>query len=378
MNKTKNKINILLVDDQIENLILLDNLLREDGVEIYKTQSGIEAIELLLQHNFALAIFDVQMPDMNGFELAELMRGKEKTRSIPIIFVTAGAIDAKSTFMGYDAGAVDFLYKPLDERILKSKVKVFKELEEQKLIIQDQLDHLSEALRWRDDFLSIASHELKTPITSLRLQTQMISRNLQQNPEKNPPNVKLEKFLLTTHKQLDKLNRLIDDLLDTTRIRAGKLSVEPVKVNLSELVLEILERFSDQLIDADLDVVTEIHPLVMAYCDPFRAEQVIINLLSNVMKYAKGKPLLIKVYQEGAKAFMVVKDSGPGIPPEKMETIFERFKRGNRHRGISGLGLGLYIAKQVMDAHNGTIDVESSASGSTFTVSFSNVLPIHS
>jgi signal transduction histidine kinase len=378
MNKCKNKINILLVDDQIENLILLDNLLSEDGVEIYKTQSGVEAIELLLQHNFALAIFDVQMPDMNGFELAEYMRGKEKSRSIPIIFVTAGAIDAKFTFMGYDAGAVDFLYKPLDIRILKSKVKVFKELEEQKLIIQDQLDHLSEALRWRDDFLSIASHELKTPITSLRLQTQMITRNYNQNPEKNISPEKLEKFILTTHKQLDKLNRLIDDLLDTARIRAGKLSVEPVEVNLSELVMEILERFSDQLIDANLDVVKQIQPSVMAYCDPFRAEQVIVNLLSNVMKYAKGKPFLIKVYQEGTKAFMIIKDSGPGIAPEKIETIFERFKRGNRHLGISGLGLGLYIAKQVMDAHNGTIDVESSASGSTFTVGFSNVLPIQS
>ena len=118
-------------------------------MQIYKAQSGIEALELLLKHDgFALALLDVQMPEMNGFELAELMRGKEKTKSIPIIFVTAGAIDAQYTFMGYDAGAVDFLYKPLDTRIVKSKVKVFKELEQQKLIIQDQLNQLSQALNW--------------------------------------------------------------------------------------------------------------------------------------------------------------------------------------------------------------------------------------
>jgi len=367
----ENKINILIVDDRPENLISLENLLKEDDVVIYKAQSGIEALELLLKHGFALALLDVQMPEMNGFELAELMRGKEKTKNIPIIFVTAGAIDAQHTFMGYDAGAVDFLYKPLDTRIVKSKVKVFKELEQQKLIIQDQLTQLSQALKWRDDFLSIASHELKTPITSMRLQTQITERSLQKSETKSLSPEKLEKYFSTSNKQLDKLTRLIDDLLDTTRIRAGKLTVEPVEVNFSILIEDILERYEDQLQNANCLLELAIQKDVMVYCDPFRAEQVIINLISNAIKYAHGKPIAIKLSQEHGQAFVTISDSGPGIAPEKMDAIFERFKRGNKHEGISGLGLGLYIAKQVMDAHHGSITVKSTPGfGSTFTINF--------
>ncbi len=367
----ENKINILIVDDRPENLISLDNLLKEDDVVIYKAQSGIEALELLLKHGFALALLDVQMPEMNGFELAELMRGKEKTKNIPIIFVTAGAIDAQHTFMGYDAGAVDFLYKPLDTRIVKSKVKVFKELEQQKLVIQDQLTQLSQALKWRDDFLSIASHELKTPITSMRLQTQLTERSLQKSEEKVLSPEKLEKYFATSNKQLDKLTRLIDDLLDTTRIRAGKLTVDPVEVNFSQLINDILERYEDQLTEANCKVNAHIQKDVMVYCDPFRAEQVIVNLISNAIKYAHGKPVEISLRKDQGHATMTIKDSGPGIAPEKVGAIFERFKRGNKHEGISGLGLGLYIAKQVMDAHHGTITVKSTQGlGSAFTISF--------
>lgn len=367
----ENKINILIVDDRPENLISLENLLKDEGVQIFKAQSGVEALELLLLHGFALALLDVQMPEMNGFELAELMRGKEKTKSIPIIFVTAGAIDAQHTFMGYDAGAVDFLYKPLDVRIVKSKVKVFKELEQQKLIIQDQLDQLSQALKWRDDFLSIASHELKTPITSMRLQTQNAMRTIEKSESKTLPPEKMSKFFATTNKQLDKLTRLIEDLLDTTRIRAGKLTVEPEEVNLSKLVSDVTDRFSDQLDEAGCTVSTQIEDSVMVHCDPFRSEQVFVNLLSNVIKYAPGQPVAIKLYKEDQAAYLKISDNGPGIPSEKLKTIFERFKRGNKHEGISGLGLGLYIAKQVMDAHHGSINVESQeGAGSTFTIGF--------
>ena len=368
---SENRINILIVDDRPENLISLENLLKEDDVDIYKANSGVEALELLLKHGFALALLDVQMPEMNGFELAELMRGKEKTKNIPIIFVTAGAIDAKSTFMGYDAGAVDFLYKPLDTRIVKSKVKVFKELEQQRLIIQDQLMQLSQSLKWRDDFLSIASHELKTPITSLRLQTQLVSRNLHNGQAKTLTPERLEKFFKTSNKQLDRLTRLIDDLLDTTRIRAGKLTVDPIEVNFSQHVHDILDRFSDQLKEAHCEIHMDIQNDVYVHCDPFRAEQVIINLLSNVVKYAEGKPVFVKLSKANGTTSLMIKDNGPGIPAEKLEVIFERFKRANKHEGISGLGLGLYIAKQVMDAHNGSILVESTpGDGTTFTIIF--------
>nr|BDT29096.1 hybrid sensor histidine kinase/response regulator [Bacteriovorax sp. HI3] len=367
---TENTINILIVDDKPENLISLENILQEKDVNIYKAQSGVEALELLLVHGFALAILDVQMPEMNGFELAELMRGKEKTKSIPIIFVTAGAIDAQHTFMGYDAGAVDFLYKPLDIRIVKSKVKVFKELEKQKLIIQNQIDQLSQALKWRDDFLSIASHELKTPITSLRLQNQLALRNYEKLDMKAFTSEKLKKIFTNSSKQLDKLTHLIDDLLDATKIRAGTLTVEPVKANFSTLMTEVLDRYSDQL-TAMKTIKIDIQEPVMVYCDPFRAEQVVVNLLSNAFKYAPGSNLEVSLKQEGDKAILKIKDEGPGIPKEKLLSVFERFKRGSNSEHISGLGLGLYIAKQIMDAHRGAIAVESNlGKGTMFIVSF--------
>ncbi|AUN98936.1 hybrid sensor histidine kinase/response regulator [Bacteriovorax stolpii] len=367
---TENTINILIVDDKPENLISLENILQEEDVNIYKAQSGVEALELLLVHGFALAILDVQMPEMNGFELAELMRGKEKTKSIPIIFVTAGAIDAQHTFMGYDAGAVDFLYKPLDIRIVKSKVKVFKELEKQKLIIQNQIDQLSQALKWRDDFLSIASHELKTPITSLRLQNQLAMRNYEKMDMKAFTSEKLKKIFTNSGKQLDKLTHLIDDLLDATKIRAGTLTVEPIKANFATLMTEVLDRYSDQLA-AMRSIKIDIQDPVMVYCDPFRAEQVVVNLLSNAFKYAPGSNLEINLKQEGTSAILKIKDEGPGIPKEKLLSVFERFKRGSNSEHVSGLGLGLYIAKQIMDAHRGAIAIESNlGKGTMFIVSF--------
>lgn len=370
MMNTENSINILIVDDRPENLISLENILLDDEIKIFKAQSGLEALELLLLHSFALAILDVQMPDINGFELAELMRGKEQTKSIPIIFVTAGAIDAKYTFMGYDAGAVDFLYKPLDIRIVKSKVKVFKELEKQKIIIKNQLEQLSESLKWRDDFLSIVSHELKTPITSLRLQNQMALRNLDRSGLISFTSEKLTKTFNNTGKQLDKLTHLIEDLLDVTKISAGTLTVEPIESNFSLIIADILDRYSEQLATMkSLDV--NIDGPVMVYCDPFRAEQVVINLISNAIKYAPNSPLEIHLSKENGNAILKIKDSGPGIDMDKLQNVFERFKRGKNNKNVNGLGLGLYISKQIIDAHRGKIEVESQLGvGTTFTVTF--------
>ncbi|MBS1960696.1 MAG: response regulator, partial [Bdellovibrionales bacterium] len=133
------KIKILLVDDLPENLLALESLLKNPAVEFLRANSGVDALELLLRHEFALAIIDVQMPEMDGFELAELMRGTDRTRTVPIIFVTAGTRDRTNTFRGYDKGAVDFLYKPLEAHIVKSKVQVFIELALQKQLLQNRL-----------------------------------------------------------------------------------------------------------------------------------------------------------------------------------------------------------------------------------------------
>lgn len=370
----KNMTNILIVDDKPQNIISLENVLQEDDVTIYKAYSGCEALELLLVHDFALAILDVQMPEMNGFELAELMRGKEQTKSIPIIFVTAGAIDPKFTFMGYDAGAVDFLYKPIDVRIVKSKVKVFKELAKQKQIIKNQIDQLSQALKWRDEFLSIASHELKTPLTTLSLQNQMALLKVgRENAPTSLDNAKLKQLFTNNGKQLSKLNRLIEDLLDTTKIKAGTLTVTPERINFSNLVKEVLDRYYEQLAHMK-SINLKIEDSVFVNCDAFRTEQVIVNLISNAVKYAPNSDLGITLEKNKNQAILKIKDTGEGIPTDKLNSIFERFKRYNNNKFVNGLGLGLYIVKQIVEAHNGEIQVASeNGKGTEFTVSFSLV-----
>src|ERR1700722_6060224 len=153
MKRIMRPVYFLLVDDLEENLLSLEALLRRDGLNILKARSGDEALELLLQHDVALALVDVQMPGLNGFELAELMRGNERTRRIPIIFVTAGSADRQRRFRGYEAGAVDFIYKPIEPDILRSKAQVFFELYRQRQQLAEQRDAIeaqAKALRDAD------------------------------------------------------------------------------------------------------------------------------------------------------------------------------------------------------------------------------------
>src|SRR5579864_9275968 len=154
------RVKCLLVDDLEENLLALSALLRRDDIDILTARSGAEALELLLSHEVALAFLDVQMPEMDGFELAELMRGAERTKHVPIIFVTAGTRDPARVFKGYETGAVDFLFKPIDPHVLKSKVDVFLELAAQRR-------QLTDALRLYEMFVAILGHDLRNPLGSL-------------------------------------------------------------------------------------------------------------------------------------------------------------------------------------------------------------------
>lgn len=179
----------LLIDDLEKNLLALEALLRRPGLVLLKARSGIEALELLLKHEIALALIDIQMPEMNGFELAELMRGSERTRRVPIIFLTAGHADRHRRFRGYEAGAVDFLQKPLEPDILRSKADVFFDLYRQRQEVAQQRDELKAATtenarllkesreyaaalqrtdQRKDDFLAMLAHELRNPLGPVR------------------------------------------------------------------------------------------------------------------------------------------------------------------------------------------------------------------
>jgi signal transduction histidine kinase len=369
-------VKILLVDDLHDNLLALDGLLSQESVEIFTAKSGMEALNLMMTHDFALALIDVQMPGMSGFELAEFMRGTNRTRSVPIIFVTATAKKQSFSFKGYESGAVDFLLKPLDTHAVKSKVNIFIELYrnqlEQKRLLNELTKtqtQLEKAVHIRDEFMSIASHELKTPLTSLMLQAQFRKRNLRKADLALFSLDRLQKMFNDDERQLQRLTRLIDDMLDVARISSGKLSVTKDEFDLSELVKELAEQSAEQFSAAGCEVTVTTSEVLIGSWDRFRIEQVVMNLFTNAMRYGQCKPVSVAVDAHDGFARIVVKDQGLGIALENRERIFDRFERAVSANQVQGLGLGLYICRQILESHAGSIRVESVlGEGSSFIV----------
>ncbi|WP_408097211.1 CHASE domain-containing protein [Peredibacter sp. HCB2-198] len=232
-------------------------------------------------------------------------------------------------------------------------------------------DVLQEAINARDEFFSIASHELKTPLTSLKLQAQLMKRTL----TKSPPNLREKIFNLSdqSEKQTQRLERLVDDMLDISRIRTGRLTIQKEQFNLCDLVSDVVARMKEQfsVIPGGAPQANYIScENAIGYWDKMRIEQVVTNLLSNAIKYGNEKEVLIEVQATSDKVFLKVQDFGIGIPLEFRSKIFERFQRATgTSKSISGLGLGLYICEQIVRSHGGRIWVESEVGkGSTFTV----------
>jgi PAS domain S-box-containing protein len=233
-------------------------------------------------------------------------------------------------------------------------------------------EELQSTIQARDEFLSIASHELKTPLTSLSLQIQTLSRSLRKSDPGLTPQ-KLEKSLNLCERQSARLSGLLDELLDLTRIRVGKLHLVYEEVNLALLAVETVEHVKAEFGggEKNRNVEVDADPSAIGMWDRSRIEQVATNLISNAFKYGEGKPITVSVKKspETQKLFLTVRDRGMGIVPRMHQKIFERFERAIGFSNISGLGLGLYISRQIVEAHQGTIRVESSPGlGSVFTV----------
>ena len=367
MSHSPSDVNVLLVDDLQENLIALEALIRQPGRRIFTARSGEEALSLMLEQPFALAILDVQMPSMNGFELAELMRGTDRTRGIPIVFVSAAGRELIYAFRGYETGAVDFLYKPLDPHAVRSKVNVFVELFRQRQQLQDAQAGLERAVTMRDDFMSMVSHELRNPLNSVYLQAQL-RRKMLRGPTP-PDRDAMLKMVARDERQIRSMIRLLDDMLDVSRLRTGVLAMDPKPFDLADLGRRVVEAISEQAAPAGIAVTLEAPPELPLQGDEFRIEQVITNLMTNALRYGNGKPVAVTVSAGEGRALVSVRDQGMGIAPADQERIFQQFERTEGSALVPGLGLGLYIARQIVEAHRGRLEVTSElGQGSEFVL----------
>jgi signal transduction histidine kinase len=381
---------LLIVDDLPENLQALNAIIRGEGREIHQAGSGEEALALLLQHDFAMAILDVQMPGMDGFELAELMRGTDKTRHIPIVFVTAAGKELNYSFKSYEAGAVDVLYKPLDARAVNGKVQVFVALYEQREAMRRQVEalelarqqqeatlaelnaaqaQLQRALAMRDEFMSMVSHEMRTPLNTLYLETQLRKMQLERGNMAAFGAEQLQRMVARDDRQIQSIIRLIDDMLDVSRIRSGKLSLRPGWVELSGLLRRLVQDLTPQASIAGSSITLDAPTPVSGWWDEFRIEQIVVNLLTNALRYGAAQPVTVTLHVEQDQVRVDVRDQGAGVAPEHQQTIFEPYERGAGTSAPAGLGLGLYISRQLAEVHEGSLTLRSSlGEGSVFTL----------
>jgi signal transduction histidine kinase len=520
------KINLLLVDDCPENLISLSAILEHPDYRLVAVESGSDALKHLLEQDFALILIAAQMRIMDGFETATLIKKRESSRNIPILFVTSISPDAPLLLKGYNAGAVDFISKPFEPKILCAKVSVFadlfrknQQLARQAILIREieRLEHeekwerhelqshrreraasekyrdlvegISEGIVWtaefpdmsmsfissqaedilgqtldgqshsdflertlltapillekrqewitmighsqvserdfsfenelniangdsiwfkntvrlsegtkaghwelrglsvditklkraeetaiaaiavRDQFLTIASHELKTPLTPLCLQLEIMQKLLNAGAPPEQICQKLPVFVDRLFRLTDRLSRLVEELLDVSRINNGKLLLEKRELHFSALVREVCDRFGNDLARTKSNLHLNLEEGIIGAWDKPRLEQVATNLLNNAIKYGEGKVIQVTTGLEDGHAVLRIRDHGIGIATEDQSRIFQLYERAVSPSHFGGLGLGLYIVRQIVEAHGGQAGLESNlGTGSTFWV----------
>jgi two-component system, sensor histidine kinase len=379
---------ILIVDDRPENIVALEVVLKDFNVEIITATSGNEALSKTLEHDFALALIDVQMPDMDGFETVRLMRKAEKTRLLPVIFLSAIYSEDHYKIQGIEAGAVDFITKPFQPKILLGKVKIFLDLYEQKKKLELEIEHrkkteenlretekklieaklkAEESDRLKTAFLANMSHEIRTPLTSIVGFAGLLSEmNLNSETKKT--------FADIIGKSSDGLINIINDILDVAKIEAGQFEIVKEPCNIKELLcslhasfLEVLKKREKTHIDLILSIPEGSAQQIIT--DENRLKQVISNLVGNAIKFTEEGSIQFGYTIKDNEMEFFVKDTGIGIPKDKFNVIFDRFRKleGNKTQNASGTGLGLSIVKRIIEMLNGNIWVESEINkGSSF------------
>ena len=361
-------IKFLLVDDVNENLVALEALLRRDGLEILTARSGTEALELVLLHEFALAFIDVQMPEMSGFELAELMRGSERSRHVPIIFVTAGGWEPNRIFKGYESGAVDFLFKPVEAHILRHKADVFFELYRQRQLLSKQIAEreqlireVQETLRLNEMFAAALGHDLRSPLSAIMTGAALlISRG-------DDKTMAIGNRILSSG---SRMARMIEQLLDLSRARVGGgIPVTPAEMKLKDVAEKVVAEH--QAASPGRVLRLETSGALEGAWDESRLAQVLSNLIGNALEHGvSDTPITVRADGTSPREVILTVNNKGQIPEQELPHLFEPFRSGRQAgRRSEGLGLGLYIVDQLVRAHEGTVKVTSNErDGTTFEV----------
>ncbi len=376
---------VLLVDDDARNLFALESVLEGENYAIAKAQTGDEALLALMTQEFAAIVLDVQMPEVNGIELARLIKQRRRTQHIPIIFLTAHYREDEDVVLAYDVGAVDYLTKPINPAVLRSKVNVFVDLfrktqalaalnaklEAQNTLLQREAEERmrrikAEAARAeaeaenaaKDRFLAMLSHELRTPLTPIVYAVALLEKD-----QNCPPHI--QEALATIRRNVGVEARLIDDLLDLARVRSGKLTLRKELVDAHDILrdaIAICLADSGQRNDRLIEQIEAEHTQLEA--DPARLRQIFWNLVSNAVKFTpdEGK-ILIRTTNSDGCLLVEVSDTGSGIEPHKLSRIFDAFEQATRNSS-GGLGLGLAICKALVELHGGAIEARSAGPGS--------------
>jgi len=385
---TTEPIDILLVDDEPRNLDALEALLADPAYRLIRAGGGDEALQALLANDVAAIVLDIQMPGVNGVELAQIIKGTKKFREVPILFLTAHLMDDRDVIAGYGAGAVDYLTKPANHQILRHKVAVFAELFRKTRALAElnatlearvqertaELERSEAALRaadkQKDVFLATLAHELRNPLAPLRMGVDLLLRG--DSPETTA------RTLHVMNRQLDHMVRLIDDLLDVGRISGGKLELRKSRIDVADTIRRVIETWQLFLNQRQQTVCAAIDKPVFTSADPTRVGQIIGNLLHNASKFSpEGAAIRVELAIEETngqlRAVIAVADSGIGIAPAHLPRVFDMFAQIDHpgHSDSGGLGIGLALSRKLAEMHDGELRVASPGigKGSVFTLS---------
>ncbi len=352
---------ILAVDDRPENLLALERTLADVRAEVVKASSGEEALAATLHHDFALAILDVQMPGMDGYELAELLRGDPKTRSLPIIFLTAASMKEDQVAQGYESGAVDYIIKPYHPANLISKVRILLAMQAQSAELHRHQEQLATVNQELEAFAYSVSHDLRAPLRAIEGFSQALLEDCLDKLDGDE-----QDYLQRISSEAQRMAQLIDDLLQLSRVARAELRHKVV--SLSALGRETVARL--EAADPDRTVAVTIAEGLEASGDPRLLEQVLANLLANAWKFtgqeAEPEIELGTTNLEGQATFFV-RDNGVGFDMAYADKLFTPFQRLHKMSDFPGTGVGLSTVQRILRRHGGRVWCDSAPGrGTTF------------